>query len=73
MDQTGYVWPHMVRMRARGGGENEGYGPLESQGEIDSVNQSFLYLVMQVFLKSSLHSVKIGTENVQGQLYRAYF
>ena len=25
------------------------------------------------FLKSSLHSVKIGTENVQGQLYRAYF
>ena len=73
MDQAGYVWPHMVRMRARGGEENEAYEPLESEGEIDSVSQSFLYLVMQGFLKSSIHSVKIGTENVQGQLYRAYF
>ena len=39
----------------------------------DSVNKSFLYLVTQVFSKSSLHLVKIGKENVQGQLYRAYF
>ena len=39
----------VVRMRARGGEENEAYGPLESEGEIDSVSQSFLYLVMQVF------------------------
>ena len=54
MDQAGHVWPHMVKMRARGGEEIEAYGPLESEGEIDSVNQSFLYLVMQVFLKSSL-------------------
>ena len=60
-------------MRARGGEGNEAYGPLESEGEIDSVSKSFLYLIMQVFLKSSLHLVKIGTENVQGQLYRAYF
>ena len=73
MDQAGYVLPHMVRMRVRGGEENEAYGPLESEGEIDSVNQSFFYLVMQGFFTSSLHSVKIGTENVQGQLYRAYF
>ena len=29
-------------------GQNEAYGPVESEGEIDSVNQSFLYLVMQV-------------------------
>ena len=63
----------MVRMRVRGGEENEACGPLQSEGEIDSVNQSFLYLVMQVFLKSSLHSVKTGTENVQGKLHRAYF
>ena len=49
MNQLGYVWPHMVRMRVRGGEENEGYGLLESEGEIDSVDQSFLYLVMQVF------------------------
>ena len=54
----------MVRMTVRGGEENEAYGPLESEGEIDSVNQSFLYLVMQVFLKISLHLVEIGTENV---------
>ena len=33
---------------------------------IQSINNTF-------FFKSSLHSVKIGTENVQGQLYRAYF
>ena len=45
MDQAGYVWPHMVRMRVRGGEEKEAYGPLESEGEIESVNQSFLYLV----------------------------
>ena len=57
----------MVRMRARGGEKNEVYGPLESEGEIDPVNKPFLYLVMQVFFKSSLRSVKIGTENVQGQ------
>ena len=38
---------------------------------IQSINHSLL--VMQVFLKSSLHLVKIGTENVQGQLYQAYF
>ena len=49
MDQAGYVWPHVVRMRARGGGENKAHGPLECEGEIDSVNQSFLYSVMQVF------------------------
>ena len=73
MGQAEYVWPHMVRMRARGGEENEAYGPLESEGEIDSVNKSFLYLVMQAFLKGSLHSVKVETVNVQGQLYRAYF
>ena len=73
MDQVRYVWPHLVRIRARGEEENEAYGPLESEGEIDSVNQLFLYLEMQVFLKSSLYSVRIGTENVQGQLYRAYF
>ena len=24
MDQAGYVWPHMVRMRARGGEERDG-------------------------------------------------
>ena len=35
-------------MRATGGEENEANGPLESEGEIDSVNQLFLYLVMQV-------------------------
>ena len=28
--------------------ENEAYGPPEFEGEIGSVNQSFLYLVMQV-------------------------
>ena len=67
----GHIWSEI--MTARGGEENEAYGPLESEGEIDSVNKSFLYLVTQVFLQSSLHSVKIGTENVQGQLYRAYF
>ena len=55
----------MVRMRVRGGEENEAYGPLEFEGDIDSVNQSFLYLVMQIFLKCSLHSVKIKTETVQ--------
>ena len=49
MDQAGYVWPHMVRMRARGGEENAAYAPLESEGETDSVNQTFPYLVMQVF------------------------
>ena len=57
MDQAGYVWPHMVRMRARGGEENEAYGPLEFEGEIDSVNQSFLYLVNAGFMKGSLHLV----------------
>ena len=67
----GHIWSEI--MRARGGEENEAYRPLESEGEIDSVNKSFLYLVEQVFLKSSLHLVKIGKENVQGQLYRAYF
>ena len=67
----GHIWSEI--MRARGGEENEAYGLVESEGEIESVNKSFLYLVTQVFLKSSLHSVKIGTENVQGQLYRAYF
>ena len=61
----GHIWSHI--MRARTGEENEAYGLLESEGEIDSVNKS------QVFLKSSLHSVKIRTENVQRQLYRAYF
>ena len=53
MDQAGYVYGHIWSeiMRVRGGEENEAYGPLESEGEIDSVNQSFLYmyLVMQVF------------------------
>ena len=49
MDQAGYVWPHMVGIRVRGGEENKAYGPLESEGEIDPVNQSFIYLVMQVF------------------------
>ena len=49
-DGSGRVlWPHMLRMRARGGEENEAYGPLESVGEIDSVNPTFLYFVMQVF------------------------
>ena len=28
--------------------KNEAYGPPESEGEIDSDNQSFLYLAMQV-------------------------
>ena len=63
----------MVRMRVRGGEDNEADGPLESEGEVDSVNQSFLYLVMRVFLQSGLHSIKIRTENVQGQLHRTYF
>ena len=49
MDHAGYVWPHMVRMRVRGGEENEAYGPLEFEGETDSVNQTFPYLVMQIF------------------------
>ena len=48
-NQAGYIWPHIVRMRARGGEENEAFGSLKSEGEIDSVNQSFIYLVMQVF------------------------
>ena len=61
----GHIWSEI--MRARGGEENEVYGPLESEGEIDPVTKLFLHSVMQVFLKSSLHSVKIGTENVQGQ------
>ena len=45
------MYGHMVRMRVREGEENEAFGPLESEGKIDSVNQSFLYLVMQVFRK----------------------
>ena len=60
----GHIWSEI--MRARVGEENEAYGRLESEEEIDSVNKSFLYLVTQVFLKSSLHLVKIVTENVQG-------
>ena len=51
MDQAGHVWPDMIRMRAwllSTLEENEAYGPPESEGEIDSVDQSFLYLVMQV-------------------------
>ena len=67
----GHIWSEFLRPRE--GEENEAYGPLESEGEIDSVNKSFLYLVTQVFLKSILHLVKIGTEKVQGQLYQAYF
>lgn len=31
--------------------ESKAYGPPESEGEIDSVNQSFLYLVLQVLWK----------------------
>ena len=51
MNQAGHVWPDMIRMRAsllRTPEENETYGLPESEGEVDSVNQSFLYLVMQV-------------------------
>ena len=43
----GHIWSEI--MRVRGVEENEAYGPLESEGDIDSVNRSFLYLVMQVF------------------------
>ena len=43
----GHIWSEI--MRPRGGEENEAYGPLESEGEIESVNKSFLYLVTQVF------------------------
>ena len=45
----GHIWSEI--MRARGGEENEAYEPLESEGEIVSVNKSFLYLVTQVFFE----------------------
>ena len=52
----------MVRMRARGGEENEAHGPLESEGEINSVNQSFLYLVV-VFIILQISLALKGTKS----------
>ena len=43
----GHTWSEI--MRPRGGEENEAYGPLESEGGIDSVNKSFLYLERRSF------------------------
>jgi len=57
--------------------ENKAYGPPESEGKVDSVNQSFLYLVMQVYEKlppltvhpmDIINSKEIGTDTVQGQI-----
>ena len=45
----GHIWSEI--MRTRGGEENDAYGPPESEGEIDSLNKSFLYLVTQVFFE----------------------
>ena len=55
-----HVWPHMVRIRA-GGEENEAYGPLESEGEIDSVNfQGQNQLIVPVCSSESCSKLKTG-------------